>query len=570
MPASTVDLMSLKVAARLHGEAYLLGGLAQAVEFVTRDRHLERRGEVEQRWPAELVLHACERLEPAAQRVDRGLLLVRPGTRLERDGQAPGVLAGVGRAGVEPVAGARDGIGQHDPGQRHRFLLGRGHRPVGLLERSAWREPKVSDELALGQLRYQLRAQARHERRRKQQDARRNRDDAAAVLQRPAQGGEIGALHRREPGLRRARREAEQPGHAVGDPAGDAALPGERAGDGAPDPARAAFGLGDHQFRLARRQHRHQRHRDHQRKQQREAHGERLVAEQLARDAGDEHHREEHGDGGERRCSDRGAHLAGAAGRGLDSRAAFLAMAHDVLEHHHRIVDQHADSKRDAAERHDVERQVEKVHEHEGADDRNRYREAGDDGRAGVAQEQVQDQDREQAADQRRLAHFADRRRDESGLVIDQLELAAARQRLGELFDALADPRGELHRVGVALLVDGELDGLASVDSRDRLAVLVAARHGRDIAQVDGPTLHVGDDCVRHLLHGREFVEGAHQEALGALLEAAAGEVDVLLAQALRHGVDGKVELGQLLLVHEDLDLVLEAAADLDRRGAVD
>ncbi len=146
--------------ARLHGQAYLLGGLAQAVELVARDRHLERRGEAEQRRAAELVLHACERLEPGAQRVDRGLLLVRSRARLERDGQAAGVLAGVGRAGVEPVAGAGDGVGQRDPGQRHRFLLGGGHRPVGLLERRARREPEVRDELALGQLRYQLGAEA--------------------------------------------------------------------------------------------------------------------------------------------------------------------------------------------------------------------------------------------------------------------------------------------------------------------------------------------------------------------------------------------------------------------------
>ena len=40
--------------------------------------------------------------------------------------------------------------------------------------------------------------------------------------------------------------------------------------------------------------------------------------------------------------------------------------------------------------------------------------------------------------------------------------------------------------------------------------------------------------------------------------------------QPPRDRVDRQVELRQLLLVHEDLDLVLVAAADLDRRGAVD
>ncbi len=82
----------------------------------------------------------------------------------------------------------------------------------------------------------------------------------------------------------------------------------------------------------------------------------------------------------------------------------------DVLQHHDRVVHQHADRERDAAERHDVERQVEHVHHEEGADHRHRDREAGDEGGAGVAQEQVQDQDCQQAADQRGLAHLADRR----------------------------------------------------------------------------------------------------------------------------------------------------------------
>ena len=51
----------------------------------------------------------------------------------------------------------------------------------------------------------------------------------------------------------------------------------------------------------ARREHRHQRQRHCQRQQQRVGHRQRLVLEQLARDAGDEHHREEHGDRSQRR-----------------------------------------------------------------------------------------------------------------------------------------------------------------------------------------------------------------------------------------------------------------------------
>ena len=57
-------------------------------------------------------------------------------------------------------------------------------------------------------------------------------------------------------------------------------------------------------------QHRHQRQRDCERKQQRVGDGQRLIFEQLAGDAGDEHHREEHGHRGQRRRGHSGRNLA--------------------------------------------------------------------------------------------------------------------------------------------------------------------------------------------------------------------------------------------------------------------
>ena len=79
-----------------------------------------------------------------------------------------------------------------------------------------------------------------------------------------------------------------------------------------------------------------------------------------------------------------------------------------------------------------------------------------------------------------------------------------------------------------------------------------------------------GDQHVADLLDAGELVDRAHQEPLRALFESSAGDVDVLLLQALDHGLDRKVKLRQLLLVDVDLNLVLEAAADLHRGHAVD
>ena len=67
---------------------------------------------------------------------------------------------------------------------------------------------------------------------------------------------------------------------------------------------------------------------------------------------------------------------------------AHLHVAHDVLEHHDGVVHHEADRERQRHQREIVQAEAEQVHHGEGADDRHRQRQAGDDGRRHVAQEQ--------------------------------------------------------------------------------------------------------------------------------------------------------------------------------------
>jgi hypothetical protein len=59
---------------------------------------------------------------------------------------------------------------------------------------------------------------------------------------------------------------------------------------------------------------------------------------------------------------------------------AHLHVAHDVLAHHDRVVDQQAHAQAQRHQRDGVDREAEHVHEQEGADQRDRQRQAGDDG----------------------------------------------------------------------------------------------------------------------------------------------------------------------------------------------
>jgi hypothetical protein len=69
----------------------------------------------------------------------------------------------------------------------------------------------------------------------------------------------------------------------------------------------------------------------------------------------------------------------------------------DVLDHHHRVVDQDADPDGEAAERHQVERVAGKAQDEEGLHERDRDRERSDRGGTQALQEQQQGEHAERA-----------------------------------------------------------------------------------------------------------------------------------------------------------------------------
>ena len=73
--------------------------------------------------------------------------------------------------------------------------------------------------------------------------------------------------------------------------------------------------------------------------------------------------------------------------RGLHRRLALLDVARDVLDHHDRVVDDEAGGDRQRHQAQVVQAVAQQVHRAEGADQRDRHRQAGDQGRAQAAQE---------------------------------------------------------------------------------------------------------------------------------------------------------------------------------------
>jgi len=167
---------------------------------------------------------------------------------------------------------------------------------------------------------------------------------------------------------------------------------------------------------------------DDQRRQQAEGHGEGLVTEQLAGNALDEHDGQEHRHGGQGARRHRRAHLAGALHHGAGQGQALLTPPGDGLEHDDGVVHQHADAQGQPTEGHEVQGHVELVEQDERRDHREGNRHGDDEGRAHVAQEQVQHDHGQQAADERGVTHLADGLGDEHRLVEQDVQIGARRQ----------------------------------------------------------------------------------------------------------------------------------------------
>ena len=160
----------------------------------------------------------------------------------------------------------------------------------------------------------------------------------------------------------------------------------------------------------------HQRARQDERADQREHDGFGQRPEQISGDAAELEHRREHDVEHEQRHEGRDDDLLRAVqDRRLDLLA-LLEVIEDVLERDRPFVDQHADGKREAAQRHDVDGLAQhREHDHR-KQDRQRDGDDDDDGRAPAAEEQ-QDHD----ADQRRGQHGLAQHPEDGGFDKDRL-----------------------------------------------------------------------------------------------------------------------------------------------------
>ena len=176
---------------------------------------------------------------------------------------------------------------------------------------------------------------------------------------------------------------------------------------------------------------------------------------------------------------------------------ALLDVAGDVLDHDDGVVDHEARRDRQRHQRQVVEAEARKVHDAEGADQRQRHRQARDDGGAGAAQEHEDHQHHEHDGEHQLEFDVLDRGADGHGAVAEHRDVDRRRQRRLQLRQQALDVVDHLDDVGAGLALDVENDrgGRRFIQAASLVFCAPSTAFG-DVAEPHRRAVAVGDDEV--------------------------------------------------------------------------
>ena len=257
--------------------------------------------------------------------------------------------------------------------------------------------------------------------------------------------------------------------------------------------------------------------------------------EKLADDPAHEADRQKHRHDGKRGRQHRQPDFLGAFHRRLKRRLAHGNVAHDVLAHHNRVVNQQPHTQAQRHQRDHVDGEAQHVHEQKAAEDGNGQRQAGDHGRAPAVEEQKHNQYGEQRAFNQGAAHVIHRHPDLPRAIGDLRELNPGRRRLLQLIKRFAQAIHHRNRVFILRFLHRHQQGSLAVVQGQTFGCLRPVADARQLAQAHraARTLHHDDlgkifralHAPLHLQHP-VLVQGA---------DAACGQVLVFVFDRCRH-----------------------------------
>ena len=169
--------------------------------------------------------------------------------------------------------------------------------------------------------------------------------------------------------------------------------------------------------------------------------------------------------------------------RRLKGRLAHGNVAHDVLAHHNRVVNQQPHTQAQRHERDHVDGEAQHVHEQKAAEDGNGQRQAGDHGGAPAVEEQKHNQHGQQRAFDQRAAHVVYRHPDLPRAIGDLCELNPGRRHLLQLIERFAQAIHHSNRVFILRFLHSHQQSALAVVQRQAFGRLRPVADARQLAQ---------------------------------------------------------------------------------------
>ncbi len=248
-------------------------------------------------------------------------------------------------------------------------------------------------------------------------------------------------------------------------------------------------------------------------------------------------------------------------------------MARRIFQHHDGIVDDKAGGHRQRHQRQVVERKAQRIHDAEGAQQRDDRGHRGNHGRAQAAQEHADHRHHQHDRQHKREFDLVQRGADRIGAVRRNRQLDVARQLRLQRRQQVADAVDGFDDVRVRLARDQHDDGGPAVEQAQCVDVFRAVEHGGHVGQAHGGAIAPRD-------HEILVIGGAAAIAAGRLridLQAVAVAVDLALGAVRIGGLDcGAHVLGRHAIAVQRIRHQLDAhgrqraAADFDFAHALD
>ncbi len=247
---------------------------------------------------------------------------------------------------------------------------------------------------------------------------------------------------------------------------------------------------------------------------------------------------------------------------------AHLHVAHDVFEHHDRVIDDEADRERDRHQRQIVERVVERPHHRERPDDRHRQRQARDDRRGQIAQEQEDHHHDQKDGEQQRVLHVVDRRANRLGMIAQRVDMERGghfRAKCGNQAHHVVD---DFDGVGARLTLHREHHRALAVRPSRGLVVLHAVEHAPDILEPHRRSVLISDDQRAIRRRVGQLTLGIDGERLMRAVERAGRHIDVGVLDRRRDFVDADAARRKRLRIELNPHRVLLRSVNLHLRDA--